>query len=243
MQANGVAAIQCLYLPIPKPMSHFRKILYVISGLAGILAISWLARQGAMKKSELPRESAKSSTREPGGNFRADRLAAAAQQSSTATNGNSQSSDSAIEMARAAGVPATVGKSGLWAGVMPSDAASGGRKAFAVARAGASRADLRPDQNGMFQRMHSATSQRIEFQLSYPGMKSTEWVDVGILDGGTVEPTGSLKPDKNGNISFVFHTGASDGSYRISLTTSDHDTKMLDIWAGRPEWEERLTAN
>lgn len=146
-------------------------------------------------------------------------------------------------MARAAGVPATVGKSGLWAGVMPSDAASGGSKAFAVARAGASRADLRTDQNGMFQRMHSATGQRIEFQVSYPGMKSTEWVDVGILDGGTLEPTGPLKPDKNGHISFVFHTGPSDGSYRISLTTSDHDTKMLDIWAGRPEWEERLTAN
>ena len=84
---------------------------------------------------------------------------------------------------------------------------------------------------------------RIEFQVRYPGMKPTDWVDVGILDGGTLETTGPIKPDKEGRISFVFHTGPSDGSYRITLTTSDHDTKMLDIWAGRPEWEKRLTAN
>jgi hypothetical protein len=150
---------------------------------------------------------------------------------------------SAIEMKKVVAIPATIGKQGLWAGESPSDSAIGGRTAYAFARAGESREDLKPDQNGLFQRLHAPKNQRIEFQVRYPGLKAGASVDVGILDGGTLEEPQTLTPDSQGRVSFVFHTGPTDGSYRISLSTSDGDTKMLDVWAGRPEWEDPVSSN
>lgn len=154
-----------------------------------------------------------------------------------------EESAAAVEMKKTVNIPPTIGKQGLWAGAAPSDAAVGGRTAYAFARAGRAREDLKPDQNGLFQRLHAPKNQRIEFQVRYPGLKPDASVDVGILDGGTLEDPQTLKPDSRGRVSFVFHTGPTDGSYRILLTTSDGDIKMLDVWAGRPEWEDPVLAN
>jgi hypothetical protein len=126
---------------------------------------------------------------------------------------------------------------GISSAAMAGDAAIGGRKAFAVATSDGVRVDLRPDQHGMFQRLQAQANQSIEFTLQYPGLKGDEWVDLGVLDGGSIEPEGRFKPDENGVIKFTFRTDASFGSYRIAATTSDHDSKMFDIWVGPSEEE------
>jgi hypothetical protein len=213
--------------------------------LSGVVALWWLSTHPGTKSGARPTNQAAKSVRVPGGDSRNDRLTAAEAEGKPAkpgAAGSTEVSENTIEMRRIVAIPATIGKSGLWAGAAPTDAAIGGKTAYAIARAGSSRADLQPDQNGMFQRMHAAVEQRIEFQVRYPGLKAGQWVDIGILDGGTLETAGRVKPDAEGRVSFVFKTGPSDGSYRISLTTSEHDIKMLDVWAGRPEWEDRLTA-
>lgn len=155
----------------------------------------------------------------------------------------SEVSDESVEMRNLAAVPVSVGKKGLWAGAAPSDAAIPGKTAYVLARLGDSKADLRPDQNGMFQRLHAPVDSSIEFQIRYADLKKDDLVHVGLLDGGKLEDEGPLKPDAMGRIAFKFQTGPSDGSYRISLTTSDHDAKMIDVWAGRPEWEQPVTSN
>lgn len=219
-----------------------KKTFFIVAILGVISVITILGyRSSTIERSSLG-GSVEQPVRLPGGESREARMeSAAASNSPQGQNGTGAVSESTREMNRVAGVPVNVGKSGLWAGEMPADAAIGGRVAYAVARAGSSRADLRPDQNGMFQRMHAAKDQKIEFQVRYPGLKSSDWVNVGILDGGTLDAEGPIKPDKEGRVSFTFQTGPSDGSYRIILTTSDNDTKMIDVWAGRPEWEEPIT--
>lgn len=122
-----------------------------------------------------------------------------------------------------------------------SDAAMGGREAFAVATVGETKIDLRPDQDGFFQRMHTGYNQGIDFTVRYPGLKSDTDVYIGVLDGGKSDVTEPLKPDENGAIRFNFVTGPYDGAYRIALTTSENDVKMMDIWVGKPEWEQPNT--
>lgn len=135
-----------------------------------------------------------------------------------ATSGTKEVSDESVEMRNLAAVPVSVGKKGLWAGAAPSDAAIPGKTAYGLARLGDSKADLRPDQNGMFQRLHAPVDSSIEFQIRYTDLKKDDVVHVGLLDGGKLEDAGPFKPDPMGRIAFKFQTGPSDGSYRISLT-------------------------
>ncbi len=151
-------------------------------------------------------------------------------------------SDESVEMRNLAGVPVTAGFEGLWAGESPADAAIPGKTAYATARLGNSKADLKPDQNGMFQRLHAPVDSSIQFQVRYSDLKSGAVVHVGLLDGGKLDEQGPFKPDSLGRVSFRFQTGSTDGSYRLILTTSDHDVKMIDVWAGRPEWEHPITS-
>jgi hypothetical protein len=170
----------------------------------------------------------------------------ASERKMSATESNSKTtreiSDESVEMRNLAGVPVSVGIEGLWAGQMADDAAVPGKASYAVATLGGSKADLKPDQNGMFQRLHAPTDSPIDFLIRYTDLEENSVVHVGLLDGGSLDRQGPFEPDSLGRVSFRVSTGASDGSYRLLLTTSDHDVKMIDVWAGRPEWEQPITS-
>lgn len=222
-----------------------RKHATIAGAFSLIVGLCYLGVHLASTSTEKVTKTTSLQLRPPGGDLRAERREAAESiaRKPSSTQSDGHMSAAALEMQKAVQIPATIGQTGLWSGVAPSDAAIGGREAYAIARAGASKVDLKPDQNGTFQRLFAPKDETIEFQVRYPGLKPNQSVDIGILDGGTLDTAGPLIPDAQGRISFVFKTGPSDGSYRIALTTSDHDIKMIDIWAGRPEWEEPITTN
>lgn len=142
---------------------------------------------------------------------------------------------------RVSRMPVTAGKSGIWSGAMPSDAAIGGRVAYAVASVGESHADLRPDQYGTFQRACVPGDTSIAVRLRYPGLAAGETISIGVMDGGELQGPVTRAADKNGAVDFTFVSGPDSGSHRIMLG-ADGDVKILDFWVGPPEFAFASTA-
>lgn len=226
-------------------MSHSRKTLHIGGGIVSLLAVSWFVRQSMNPAAVLEQDPAPQAIRQPGGEFRESRLLAAETEERVAAStasGLDPDTDTLENARLVSRMPVTAGHSGIWSGVMPSDAAIGGRVAYAFASVGDSRADLRPDQFGTFQRAYVPKETDVEINVRYPGLDAGETVSIGVFDGGSLEGASALKADNKGSVNFVFRTGSNNGSYRLMLSAGN-DVKILDFWAGPHEEELRHLSN
>lgn len=124
---------------------------------------------------------------------------------------------------------------------LPIDVAVPGAQVSALAEVGGQKIELRPNQSGIFQRLHCETNQVVTVTVTYPEFVESEVVYLGLTDGGFLQNDGEeLRTDDKGQFSFSFKAGPDVGTYGIIMTTESHDVKTFDFWAGLPEWEEPI---